>query len=142
MSQLGIYLISLFLSLFSSVPKNIEKAFLQNNAALLHSLLPVKSAIHISLPEPISFSDQVSDEQAYFLFRRIFRTYTTFEFYPENQKTASLEKSHYIFKARWSFLTKNRNQHVFKLFFYVRFEPGLSENGDPWKIAEIKAEKI
>lgn len=142
MSQLSLYLLSLFLSLSSAFTENIEKSFLQNDPHILFSLLPSEQPLNISLPQPISFSDQISSEQAFFLFKKIFQTYTTFEFFSEPGFLPSLEKGRYIFKARWSFLSKNRNQHVFMIFFYIRGRPGASKLSDFWKISEIKAEKL
>jgi hypothetical protein len=111
---------------------------------MLHSLFPPQSHINISLPEPISFSDQVSNQQAYFLFQKIFSSYTTFEFYSENQPTSIEEKSA-IIKTRWSFRDKkNRNQYVFNIFFYLIKLPSKAKGktGEAWKITEIRAAKI
>ena len=142
MSQLSLCILSVFLSLISFVTKNTEKSFLQNNPQLLLSLLSADTPINISLPEPISFSDEVSGEQAYFLFKQVFRTYTTFEFFPESGAPPRLEKDRFIFKASWSFYNKNLNQVRFRVYFYVRAEPRPSKPGDFWKISEIKAERL
>lgn len=142
MFHIGLFLLSFFISLNSSVPENIEKAFLQNNPRLLYSLFSSAQPVNISLPPPISFSDQISCEQAYFLFQKIFRTYTTFEFFPEPGALGSPKEGRYILKARWSFLNKNKNQYVFQIFFYVRSFPGTAKLGDLWKITEIKAEGL
>jgi hypothetical protein len=142
-SQLSLCILSVFLSLVSFVTKNTEKSFLQNNPRLLLSLLSTDTPINISFPEPISFSDEISGQQAYFLFKQIFQTYTTFEFFPEIGTPPSLEKGRFIFKASWSFYNKNLNQVRFRIYFYVRAEPGPSSKaGDSWKIAEIKAERL
>ena len=144
MGNLAILLVSLFPILLPSTTLNIERAFLQNDARMLHSLFPPQSHINISLPEPISFSDQVSNQQAYFLFQKIFSAYTTFEFYSENQPT-SIEGNSAIIKTRWSFRDKkNRNQYVFNVFFYLIKLP-LKVKGqtrDTWKIFEIRAATI
>jgi hypothetical protein len=143
--------VNLVLSLIAILPlftstttQNIEKAFLQNNSKMLLALLPPKSHINISLPSPISFADQVSNQQAYFLFKKIFSSYSTFEFYSERQNSASQLEST-ILKARWSFRDKkNNNQYVFNIFFYLnKIEVQDSEQKkDMWRITEIKAEKI
>jgi len=143
----GKLVLSLVTLLFFSVPtttQNVERAFLQNNAKMLFSLFPAKSYINISLPSPISFSDQVSNQQAYFLFKRIFASYSTFEFYSEPPPAAS-QSDGVILKARWSFKDKkNSNQYVFNIFFNLQntetVESRKREGG--WRIAEIKAEKI
>ena len=142
MFQLGSVFLSLFFSFNSSITANIEKAFLQNNPRLLYPLFSTVQPVHISLPAPISFSDQFSGEQAFFLFQRLFRTYTTFEFFPDTNVLRSPEKGRIIFQARWSFLSKNKNQYVFQIFFFIRSQPGSSGLGDSWKITEIKAEKL
>ena len=144
MGNLAILLLSLFPILLPSTTQNVERAFLQNDARNLRSLFPPQSFINISLPEPISFSDQVSNQQAYFLFQKIFSSYTTFEFYSENQPT-SIEGNSAIIKTRWSFRDKkNRNQYVFQVFFYLTKHPSNEEGktDDTWKITEIRAATI
>ncbi len=136
------FIFNLILGLFVILPpatQNIEKAFLQNNPRILYSLFSSQSSINISLPEPISFSDQVSNEQAFFLFRKIFSSFTTLEFYPEEEFPLPAENQSFIFKARWSFKdNRNNNQLAINLFFYL-----TNENlKNSWKIIEIKAEKI
>ncbi|MFC2165738.1 hypothetical protein ACFLT2_12190 [Acidobacteriota bacterium] len=128
----------------STTTQNIEKAFLQNNSKLLLTLLPQKSHINISLPAPISFADQVSNQQTYFLFKKIFSSYSTFEFYSERQKPV-IQSDRIILKARWSFKDKkNNNQYVFNIFFYLKRIEVLvnKQKKNVWKITEIKAEKI
>lgn len=144
MGNLAILFLSLFPIFLPSTTLNVERAFLQNDARNLRSLFPAQSFINISLPEPISFSDQVSNQQAYFLFQRIFSSYTTFEFYSENQPT-SLEGNSAIIKTRWSFRDKkNRDQYVFHVFFYLIKQPSnmKGKTSDTWKITEIRAATI
>jgi hypothetical protein len=141
-TQLGFGLLSLFLSLNATVPDQIERAFLQNSPSLLYALLSPDQAVAVSLPAPISFSDQLSNEQAFFLFQKIFRTHTTFEFFPAPGGLRSARAGRYVFKARWSFLNKNGNQDVFQIFFLIQARPGAARITDFWKIAEIKAEKL
>jgi len=138
-ANLQVILLTALLSLLSPVTQEIEKAFLQNNPKILYSLFSLESSINISLPEPISFSDQVSSEQAYFLFRKIFSSFTTLEFYSEEEFPFSTENQSFIFKARWSFKdNKNNNQYPINIFFYLINE----KLKNSWKIIEIKAEKI
>lgn len=112
---------------------------------MLYRHFSSRSFINIALPEPISFSDQLSNQQAYFLFKKIFSSYLTFEFYSESQLSSIPEQRNFIFKARWSFRNKkNKNQYVFHIFFYLTIE-NTQKNEDSknrWKIIEIKAEKI
>ena len=136
MAPVGILPILLTLFLFSPTEKGIERAFYQNNARLLYALLSPENQINISLPEPVSFSDQVSAEQALFLFRQIYSTFLTFEFYADSELPVIAKKNSLIFKARWSFKNKKNNDlYVLQVFFY------LIKDRD-WRITEIKAEKL
>jgi hypothetical protein len=128
----------------STTTQNIEKAFLQNNSKLLFELFSTQNPLNISLPEPIYFSDQLSNEQAYFVFKNIFSSFSTFEFYSEKQTQAS-ENSNHIYQARWSFRDKkNNDQYLFYIFFYLVKETSGSRDSPKtdWKITEIKAKKI
>lgn len=124
--------------------QKIERAFLQDNENLLYTLFPRGGFIHISLPEPISFSDQISSEQAYFFFKKIFASYLTLEFFTETELASPREKS-FIFKARWSFKNKKDNRlYVYRLFFFMSAKILQKEETQTqtWEITEIKAEKI
>jgi len=141
---LNTILLSILLSILPATIQNIKKGFLQNNPKMLYALFSSQNSINISLPEPISFSDQLSNQQAYFLFQKTFSSFTTFEFYSESELPSSPEIRDFIFKARWSFKDKKtNNQYVFHIFFYLMDES--SEKGDiskkNWKIIEIKAER-
>jgi len=144
MANLIVSLLTVLSLLLSTTSRNIEKAFLQNNPKMLYSLFASEIYINISLPEPISFSDQLSNQQAYFLFQKIFSSYSTFEFYSE-EPPLSPEVERFIFKASWSFKDKrNNNQYVFNIFFYLTniLEQKNGEFKNTWKITEIKAERI
>lgn len=128
----------------STTTQNIEKAFLQNNSKLLLELFSAQNPINISLPEPIYFSDQLSSQQAYFIFKNIFASYSTFEFYSDRQPQSS-ENDNHIFQARWSFRDKkNNDQYLFYIFFYLVQEKSEEKKSSKtrWKITEIKAKKI
>jgi len=73
----GIVLFSGLLAVLPPVTKDIQRAWLRNSASELLNIFSRTAALNVSLPEPILFSDQVSHEQAYFLFERIFSTYKT-----------------------------------------------------------------
>jgi hypothetical protein len=108
---------------------------------MLYRCFYSRSSVNISLPDPISFSDQLSDHQAYFLWKNIFSSYLTFEFYSEEEYHLLSENESLILKARWSFKNKKtNNQYVFHIFFYLT-KTGTFPNTS-WKITEIKAEKI
>ncbi|MBS3818826.1 hypothetical protein KGY73_04915 [bacterium] len=140
MARAAISLLAVFSFFLTSTSQNIEKAFLQNNPRMLYSQFSSEKPINISFPQPLYFSDQISDQQAYFFFKNIFSTYSTFEFYSERKITFSGKRG-YILKARWSFKNKkNNNQYVFHLFFYLSQSSNSSNN--LWKITEIRAVKI
>jgi hypothetical protein len=140
----AVYPLLLILSLLSQTTRAIERSFFQDEPGVLYSLLTHRGHINISLPEPISFSDQVSSEQAYFFFRRLYRTFSTFEFYADTDLPILAQERSFIFKARWSFRDiTNNDQYVLQVFFYLTGEPGPPGEGRFfWKIREIRAEKL
>ena len=143
--SIGIFPLLLTLSLLSQTTRSIEKAFFQDDPRLLYSLLSTQGHVHISLPEPISFSDQISPQQAFFFFRRVYATYSTFEFYADSELPVLAKAESFIFRARWSFKNKkNDNQHVFQVFFHLTRErpPDGGNPLLPWRITEIKAESL
>jgi hypothetical protein len=155
--SLGSFLIFAILSSSLSITtKNIENSFLQNNSKKLYSLFSSTSHLNISLPEPISFSDQLSNQQAYFLLQKIFSSYSTFEFYSESDIPLYPKKESFIFKARWSFRNKkDNNLYVLHIFFYLSNEKLQKTRASPepakmkpesineiWKITEIRAERF
>lgn len=148
MFHFSIVLLSSFLALLPPLTEEIQRAWLRNSAAELHDVFSRTTALNISLPEPVLFSDQVSHEQAYFLFERIFSTYKTFEFIPEAGFSKPSEPRGRIFKARWSFRnTRNNTPYLFEVFFYLIPDSGpsgspLAPNAMPWRISEIKAERL
>jgi hypothetical protein len=153
--QVGVSLFSVIISLFSVTTQGIEKAFLQNSSGQLQTQLSLRTKLNISLPEPISFSDQISSEQAFFFFQDLFSRYATLEFFPEPEVFQPPGTRLLIFKARWSFRdNRNNDQSVFEVFFLLQPENPSAEAGGRrsgmrgarppalWKITEIKAEKI
>ena len=145
MVSLGVLPFLLSFSLISQTTRSIERAFFQDDPAVLYSLLSTQSRINITFPEPISFSDLLSREQTYFLFRRISAAYSTFEFYADLDLPVLLKDRSCIFKARWSFRNKkNFNQEVLQVFFYLNLEKDSPDQRSPggWKIAEIRAERL
>ena len=141
MANLVVSLITSLSLLFSTTAQNIEQAFLQNSPKKLHSLFSTQSNVNISLPPPISFSDQITNQQAYFLFRRILSSFSTSGFLAE-QKPSSTSNNSFIIKARWSFKDRKSTMYVFVVFFYFINEP-TKQGGEvkhQWKISEIKAE--
>ena len=127
---MGSYILAIFAALTFQITNstlNIEQAFLQNNPKILHSLFASDTQINISLPDPLSFSDQISDQQAFFLFKKIFSSYPAIEFYSVGPPLFFKRES-CIYKARWSFKNKrNNNQYGFHIFFYLIYK-NKSEN--------------
>ena len=143
----SIALFSGLLALLPPITKDIQRAWLRNSAVELHEVFSKTTALNISLPEPVPFSDQVSHEQAYFLFERIFSIYKTFEFIPEAGLLTPPEGQGCILKARWSFRnTRNNSPYLFEVFFYLIHDPGPPASrgapSAPWRISEIKAERL
>jgi hypothetical protein len=144
-APIGIFPLLLTLSLLSQTTRSIEKAFFQDDPWLLYSLLTTGGHVYISLPEPISFSDQISPQQALFFFRQVYAEYSTFEFYADSELPVLAKPESFIFKARWSFKNKKSdNQHVFQVFFHLAREmlPDGRSRQVPWRITEIKAESL
>ena len=144
MLSTAVYPLLLILSLLSQTTRAIERSFFQDDPAVLRSLLTDRGHINLSLPEPVSFSDQVSSEQACFFFRRLYRTYATFEFYADAEMPILMQERSMILKARWSFRNRSNNdQYVLQVFFYLTAEAGPPGEGRSlWKITEIRAEKL
>ncbi len=146
MVPLKLPVFSLLVSLLSPGPVEVEKAFLGASSALLRPVLS-ETAVLVSLPDPLSFSDQVTGEQATLLFAQIFAQYRTLEFYPEGPLVTTPGKSGGIFKAHWSFRDiRTGSNHAFRLFFYLIREsgPAVLRPGRPlaaWKVSEIRAER-
>lgn len=121
--------------------QRIERAFLQNKASLLLELLPQNGRINLSFPEPILFSDQISDQQTYFFFKNVFTSFTTLEFFPE-RRIPPQSGSRYIFKARWSFQNKTNDQYPLNVFFHLVLTETTPGTEGRWIITDIRAETI
>ncbi len=141
MANVVINLLTILSLIFTSAVQDIEQSFLQNNPKILYSLFSSQNSISISFPQPISFSDQVSNQQAYFLFRRLLRFYSTFEFFSDPLPSWTSNTS-FIVKARWSFKDRKNNKYVYIVFFHFLIEPKETRRGTiyQWKLTEIKAE--
>jgi hypothetical protein len=146
--SIGVVAVSLLFSLLAPVTGRIERAFVRNDAETLYAVLSRATALNISLPEPIGFSDQLSHEQAFFLMDRMFSRFKTFEFESESRLSSLPGRTGCILKSRWSFRdVKNNSQYVFLVFFYLVPESSAPAHPLPrertaWKILEIKAERL
>ncbi|MCX7974563.1 MAG: hypothetical protein N3B16_08690 [Candidatus Aminicenantes bacterium] len=143
MCRLVHFFFPFYLIFINLTSRNIEKAFLQSNAALLASLCPTKGVIQVSLPEPINFSDILAPGQIKVFFERIFHRYSTFEFFIESPLSISPDNQRWFIRARWSFFEKkNLQQQAFRIYFQVKRETKIKKRGLEWTIIEIRAEKI
>lgn len=145
MAQIAAAFFSLLFSLLTTASVDLESAFLQNRPELFLDHLSPDSRLSLTLPEPVGFSDQLSAEQSYFLFKDILDRFQTQEFYLEDGLPLKIARNLVILKARWAFRDLRRGeQHAFRLFVLLRIESSPSRSGraSPWKIMEIKAEKI
>jgi hypothetical protein len=148
--QVGASLFSIVLSLISITSQDIERAFLLNDARRLEAQFSADIRLTLDLPDPLSFSDQVSSEQAFFIFQGVFRRYVTLEFIPETAFYQAEAGGPIVVKARWSFTDPSNNDRfglrVFFLLEHYGAPPGVRARpgrpGPAWKIIEIKAEKI
>ena len=147
MWHLSVGLLASLMTLLTPTVGGIGKAFLDNDAAGLSAYFS-RAALNVSLPDPISFSDEVSADQAYFLFERIFFKFESFEFGPEARLTSLPGRPGCILKARWSFRNiKDDSPSLFLMFFYLVSEPRAAgppraPNAGTWRIVEIKAERL
>ena len=144
MGILLLYLFLFFSTQSAPTTSNIEQAFLQNDPNLLYSYFPENTKISISLPEPITFSDLLSNQQAFFLFKKIFSSFSSLEFYSVDTPLF-FNENRCIYQARWSVKNKrNNNQYGFHIFFYMDKVEDMSNtySQNIWIISEIKAEKI
>jgi hypothetical protein len=142
-SSLGLGLLSLFLTVYSTVPRTIEQAFLENDARRLASLFSSESPLLISLPAPLSFSDLVTREQAALVFERIFRGNPTLEFYPEPGRPPSFDRGGFILKVRWSFSRRSTgDQKPLQVFIRLKPETRPGRKKPLWAIVEIRAEQV
>jgi len=144
----ALFVISLTFSWFSGTVGDIQGAFTANDPKILYRHFASDASISISLPEPFSFSDQLSSEQGFFLFKQFFSTHRTLEFDPESRLSSLRDNKGAILKTRWSFQNiRDGSRYAFRLFFYIVPEPGRAGPGrrgasgrQSWKILEIKAE--
>jgi hypothetical protein len=144
-----LFSLALFLSLPLPVAARVETAFLQNSPAVLRELLTTGAARPVSLPEPLSLADQLSPDQTYLVFARIFATFKTTEFTTDPHLSARPGAAGGILKARWSFRNERTGkQYPFRIYFFFAPEsrPRAGSDGGAaaaaFKIVEIRAEKL
>jgi hypothetical protein len=140
--------LSLLLSLPVPIAARVQTAFLQDSPALLRRLLTTEGTIPVSLPEPLSLADQLSPDQTYLVFDRIFSVFKTTEFTTDQEPSTLAGSPGMILKARWSFRNKRTGvQYPLRrlYFFIVPVIPPPSAPAGPvldFKIVEIRAEKL
>jgi hypothetical protein len=140
--------LSFLLSLPVPVTKPLEKAFLENSPEILAGILTAEGDIPVSLPDPLSLADQLSPDQTFLVFKRIFSVFKTTEFFVTSGFPSISGQPGGILKARWSFRDeKTGNVYPMRVFFYVVPEtlpagPGRGAPANVLKIVEIRAEKL
>lgn len=148
MVNFHVFALSFLLTLPSPVARPVESAFLQNSPDILRGLLASGGTIPVFLPDPLSFADQVSPDQAFLLFKRIFAVFKTTEFTTDPRLSRFPGSPGGILRARWSFRNERTGNHYpFRIFFLLAPEETLSSSAAPGsvvrlKIVEIRAEKL
>jgi len=142
----------LLFSLPVPIASQVETAFLQNSPQLLRRILASGSAIPVSLPEPLSLTDQLSPDQAFLVFKQIFSVYKTTEFTadPGLSSPPGPGRAGGVLKARWSFRNERTgHQYPFRVYFFVVPEspapsPPSKAGGRPivLRIVEVRAERL
>jgi len=147
---INVLVLSLLLAQSQPFPviKPLERAFLENSPEILSGLLTAGGDIQVSLPDPLSIADELSPDQAYLVFKRIFAVYKTTEFFVDPDFSTFQGRPGGILKARWSFLNqKTGDQYPIRVFIYLAPEPtttGSAPGGRETvlRIVEIRAEKL
>ncbi len=145
MAVLHVFSLFFLLLLPSPAAGPIESAFLQNSPDDLRELFVSEGSIPIFLPDPLSFADQVSPDQAYLLFQRVFSQFRTTEFTTDPRLSRFPGSPGGILKARWSFRNDRTGNHdPVRIFFLLAPEDrrGSAERVVRLKIIEIRAEKL
>lgn len=143
MISFHVFSLSLLLSLPLPMASRVEAAFLQNSPALLRPLLAGEGSIPVSLPEPLGLADQLSPDQAYLVFARVFSVYRTTEFTTEPRLSARPGAAGGILKARWSVRNvRTGNQYPLRVYFFLAPARGPAGPGMALRIVEIRAELL
>ena len=148
MTIFSVLTLSILLSVPVPITKPIERVFLQSSPGILRELLTAGGDIAVSLPDPLLLADQLSPDQAYLVFKRVFSVFKTTEFFVDPVLSTLPSRPGGILKARWSFRNeKTGNQYLVRVFFYVTPEPAASgsipgERKNVLKIVEIRAERL
>jgi hypothetical protein len=146
--NLHLFSLTLLLSLPLPIASRVETAFLQNSPAVLRELLATDGTIPVSLPEPLSLADQLSPDQAFLVFNRIFAVFKTTEFTTDPRLSSLPGRPGAILKARWSFRNERTgNQYPFRVYFFLVPVPGSAEAearspAASFRIVEIRAERL
>jgi len=138
---LNAFVLTFFLALPVPATPPIEKAFLQNSADALAELLTSRGDIPVSLPDPLSLADVLSPDQAYLVFRRVFATFKTTEFFVTPGLATLPGRPGGILRARWSFRSERTGRTTpVRVFFYLSPEP--PGGGRILKVVEIRGERL
>lgn len=143
-TALNFLALSFALLLPPPVTRSVERAFLQNSPEVLRGALSPSGGIPVSLPDPVSFADQLSSDQVYLLFKQIFRVFKTMEFYVNPVIFSLPGKPGGILRARWSIRNERTGmQYPFRVFFFVLPEAVSGSKATvALRVVEIRAEKL
>jgi hypothetical protein len=137
------FVLSLLLTLLNQFNLSLEAAFLQNDPAKLHQLMPADSPILMTLPEPFQVSDFFSEEQAFLIVKRLFQRTSTLEFFIDQEIPPVIEAKGAIVQARWSLVdSRDGRKYLFRVYFYLfseKIPPDVYKAN--LRIREIRAEK-
>jgi hypothetical protein len=145
---LNVFVLSALLALPVPVTKPIERAFLENSPGGLAEVLTARGDIPVSLPEPLSIADQLSPDQVYLVFRRVFSVYRTTEFFVTPGLTTLPGRPGGILRARWSFRDQKTGRiSPLRVFFFLSPEPlstvpGRGAARSALRIVEIRGERL
>ena len=135
------FFLSILLTLINQFNLSLETAFLQNDPAKLHQLLPDRTPVLITLPEPFQVSDCYSDQQSFLLLKKLFVKINTLEFLIDPEGQPVIGEKGAITQARWSFIDKSDGRkYLFRVYFYIF--PENSNRQEPLKPLKIKIKEI
>lgn len=148
MAILNALVLTFLLALPVPATPPIEKAFLQNSADALAAVLTARGDIPVSLPEPLSLADVLSPDQAYLVFRRVFATFKTTEFFVTPGLATLPGRPGGVLRARWSFRSERTGRtYPVRVFFFLSPEPpgtatGPQAAGRVLRVVEIRGERL
>jgi len=141
--NLHLFSLTVLLTLPPPIASRVEAAFLRNSPPALRELLATEGTIPVSLPEPLALADQLSPDQAFLVFSRIFAVFRTTEFTADPRLSSLPGRPGAILKARWSFRNeRSGDQYPFRVYFFLAPAPGSGDPAASFRIVEVRAERL